>query len=77
MDHSAAAMATLPTPGPPRSTPKSVRNASAKEDEKDALIAAMEQRLEQLEGKLTLMFRDRVATVGVRGRCIYRTSKHD
>ena len=56
MDHSAAAMATLPTPGPPRPTPKSVRNASAKEDEKDALTAAMAQRLDQLEGKITLTF---------------------
>ena len=69
MDHSAEAMATLPPPGPPRSTPRSVRSASAvsaKEDEKDVLIAALAQRLEQLEGKLTLMFRDIVPTAGVR-----------
>ena len=46
MDHSAAAMATLPTPGRP--TPRSVRNASVvstKNDEKDKLIEAMLQRL--------------------------------
>ena len=44
MDHSAAAMATLPPPGQPRPTPRSVRNASVvstKDDEKDALTAAM------------------------------------
>ena len=48
MDHSAAAMATLPPPGPPRSTPRSVRNASAvseKEDEKRALIATLAQHI--------------------------------
>ena len=67
MDHSAAAMATLPPPGPPRPTPRSVRNASAvsaKDDEKDARIEALAQRLALLEGKLTLMFRVTVPTVG-------------
>jgi len=53
MDHSAAAMATLPPPGQPRPTPRSVRNASvvsAKDSEKDAMIEAMLQRLALLEG---------------------------
>ena len=69
MDHSAAAMASLPPPRPPRS----VRNASAvsaKDDDKDALINALTQRLEQLEGKLSLMFRDIVPTDGVRAASI-------
>ena len=39
--------------------------------EKDAIIAAMAQRLDQLEGKITLMFRDRViTTAGVRAASI-------
>ena len=68
MDHSAAAMAKLPALQP-RPPPRSVRNASAvysKEDEKDAVIEALAQRLSQLEGKLTLMFRVTVPTAGVR-----------
>ena len=68
MDHSAAAMAKLPAPQQ-RPPPRSVRNASAvysKEDEKDAVIEALAQRLAQLEGKLTLVFRVTVPTAGVR-----------
>jgi len=79
MDHSAAAMATLPPPGQPRPPPKSARNASAVsaiEDEKDAIIAALAQRLEQLEGKLTLMFRVPVPTAGVRAALIPRPTSY-
>jgi hypothetical protein len=69
LDHSAAAMATLPTPGRP--TSRSVRNTSVvstknEEKEKDRLIEAMLQRLEILEGKLPLMFRVTFPTAGVR-----------
>jgi hypothetical protein len=69
MDHSAATMATLPPPGQPRPTPRSVRHASVvstKNDEKDAPITVMLQRLALLEGKLPLMFRVTFPTAGVR-----------
>ena len=68
-EHSAAAIATLPPPCPPRPTPRSVCSASAmspKDDEEDAPIEALAQRLALLEGKLTLMFRVTVPTAGVR-----------
>ena len=68
MDHSPAAMAKIPVV--PRRPPHSARNAKARADkeemDKDEMIAVMFERLEQLEGKLTLMFRARVQNAGVR-----------
>ena len=68
MDHSPAAMAKIPVV--PRRPPHSARNAkarAAKEEMDNAeMIAAMFERLEQLEGNLTLMFRARVQNAGVR-----------
>ena len=69
LDHSAAAMATLPTPGRPTSRSvcsTSVVSTKNEEKEKDRLIEAMLQRLEILEGKLPLMFRVTFPTAGAR-----------
>ena len=61
MDHSPAAMAKIPV-APPR-PPHSARDAKAIAD-KDEIIAAMFGRLEQLEGKLTLMYRELLVGLG-------------
>ena len=78
MDHSPAAMAKIPVV--PRRPPHSARNAKARADkeemDKDEMIAVMFERLEQLEGKLTLMFRARVQNAGVRAALLTTTTEH-
>ena len=70
-NHSAVAMAKLPAV-PPRPPPRSVRNATAvsEKDELISLLLQQEQRMEQLEGKLILLFRSRVQHAGVRAASV-------
>ena len=52
------------------------RSVNLKEDEKDALIEALAQRLALLEGKLALMFRVTDPSAGVRAASIPRPTSY-
>ena len=67
MDHRPEAMAKLPAV-PTRQPPRSVRNATvvSERDELIALLLQQTQRMEQLEGRLILLLRNRVQPAGVR-----------